>query len=215
MAGVRAVACLSLLVGISLQVDVKSGKEAGKAGNFMEDEQWLSTISQYSRKIKHWNRFRDVSCVFSVIILVSLSHLVCSCWCLRCCCCRRCLWRRRGFVGSGDFCAQFTGSLKCARSTTLAVYALEILFLFFFLKEMQHKRLTCVWNARACSDACSSLMKCLIFFSPLKVPYLLVTCHWIDWYGRLFMLNWHFYAYMDLLIVMRVDLTQLQGNLWH
>uniref|UniRef100_A0A8C6NUX5 Testican-2 n=1 Tax=Nothobranchius furzeri TaxID=105023 RepID=A0A8C6NUX5_NOTFU len=32
---------------------------AGKAGNFMEDEQWLSTISQYSRKTKHWNRFRD------------------------------------------------------------------------------------------------------------------------------------------------------------
>uniref|UniRef100_A0A4W6EZW1 Testican-2 n=1 Tax=Lates calcarifer TaxID=8187 RepID=A0A4W6EZW1_LATCA len=47
------------------RVDVKSGKEAGKAGNFMEDEQWLSTISQYSRKIKHWNRFRDVSSVSS------------------------------------------------------------------------------------------------------------------------------------------------------
>lgn len=30
-------------------------------GNFMEDEQWLSSISQYSGKIKHWNRFRDVS----------------------------------------------------------------------------------------------------------------------------------------------------------
>uniref|UniRef100_A0A4W6EZT1 SPARC (osteonectin), cwcv and kazal like domains proteoglycan 2 n=1 Tax=Lates calcarifer TaxID=8187 RepID=A0A4W6EZT1_LATCA len=59
MVVVRIVACLSLLVGFSLQVDVKSGKEAGKAGNFMEDEQWLSTISQYSRKIKHWNRFRD------------------------------------------------------------------------------------------------------------------------------------------------------------
>uniref|UniRef100_A0A671XW55 SPARC (osteonectin), cwcv and kazal like domains proteoglycan 2 n=1 Tax=Sparus aurata TaxID=8175 RepID=A0A671XW55_SPAAU len=59
MFAVRIAACLSLLVGFSLQVDVKSGKEAGKAGNFMEDEQWLSTISQYSRKIKHWNRFRD------------------------------------------------------------------------------------------------------------------------------------------------------------
>lgn len=64
MFAVRIAACLSLLVGFSLQVDVKSGKEAGKAGNFMEDEQWLSTISQYSRKIKHWNRFRDVSGVF-------------------------------------------------------------------------------------------------------------------------------------------------------
>ncbi|CAL8261476.1 unnamed protein product [Arctogadus glacialis] len=49
-----------LLAGLSTQVDIKSGKEEGeKAGNFMEDEQWLSTISQYSRKIKHWNRFRD------------------------------------------------------------------------------------------------------------------------------------------------------------
>ncbi|XP_067343573.1 activating signal cointegrator 1 complex subunit 1 isoform X2 [Channa argus] len=56
---VRTAACLFLLVGLSRQVDVKSGKEAAKAGNFMEDEQWLSTISQYSRKIKHWNRFRD------------------------------------------------------------------------------------------------------------------------------------------------------------
>ncbi|XP_068610335.1 testican-2-like, partial [Brachionichthys hirsutus] len=53
------VACACLLAGFSLQVDVKGGKEAGKTGNFMEDEQWLSTISQYSRKIKHWNRFRD------------------------------------------------------------------------------------------------------------------------------------------------------------
>ncbi|CAB1416741.1 unnamed protein product [Pleuronectes platessa] len=64
MVAVRLVACLSLLAGVSLQVDVKSAKDAGKAGNFMEDEQWLSTISQYSRKLKHWNRFRDVSGVF-------------------------------------------------------------------------------------------------------------------------------------------------------
>lgn len=35
-------------------------REAGEStGNFMEDEQWLSSISQYSGKIKHWNRFRD------------------------------------------------------------------------------------------------------------------------------------------------------------
>uniref|UniRef100_A0A8C2WN07 Testican-2 n=1 Tax=Cyclopterus lumpus TaxID=8103 RepID=A0A8C2WN07_CYCLU len=41
------------------RTDVKNVKEGEKTGNFMEDEQWLSTISQYSRKIKHWNRFRD------------------------------------------------------------------------------------------------------------------------------------------------------------
>ncbi|XP_065152663.1 testican-2 [Paramisgurnus dabryanus] len=50
---------LLMLMRVSMQVDVKNGKEAEKTGNFMEDEQWLSTISQYSHKIKHWNRFRD------------------------------------------------------------------------------------------------------------------------------------------------------------
>ncbi|XP_016316301.1 testican-2-like isoform X2 [Sinocyclocheilus anshuiensis] len=55
----RLLVPLLTLVRFSVQVDVKSGKEAEKTGNFMEDEQWLSTISQYSRKIKHWNRFRD------------------------------------------------------------------------------------------------------------------------------------------------------------
>lgn len=68
MVAARLAASLCLLVGFSLQVDVKSAKEAGKAGNFMEDEQWLSTISQYSRKIKHWNRFRDVSCAFFFVL---------------------------------------------------------------------------------------------------------------------------------------------------
>ncbi|XP_076855757.1 testican-2-like [Brachyhypopomus gauderio] len=63
MAGIRNLVCLQILVltltGSSMQGDAKTGKEAENAGNFMEDEQWLSTISQYSRKIKHWNRFRD------------------------------------------------------------------------------------------------------------------------------------------------------------
>lgn len=52
---------LVMLADSAFQSDLKSVKEAEKTGNFMEDEQWLSTISQYSRKIKHWNRFRDVS----------------------------------------------------------------------------------------------------------------------------------------------------------
>lgn len=52
-----------MLSGSPVQADGKrGGKDAvEKSGNFMEDEQWLATISQYSRKIKHWNRFRDVS----------------------------------------------------------------------------------------------------------------------------------------------------------
>lgn len=57
----RLLVPLLVLAGFSSQTDVRSVKEAEKTGNFMEDEQWLSTISQYSRKIKHWNRFRDVS----------------------------------------------------------------------------------------------------------------------------------------------------------
>ena len=65
MVGITDIVCLLVplvvLTGSTLQTEVKSVKEAEKTGNFMEDEQWLSTISQYSRKIKHWNRFRDVS----------------------------------------------------------------------------------------------------------------------------------------------------------
>lgn len=54
-------------VGSTLESDAAKKQSGGAVkdaadkpgGNFMEDEQWLSTISQYSRKIKHWNRFRD------------------------------------------------------------------------------------------------------------------------------------------------------------
>ncbi|KAM6956703.1 testican-2 [Aplochiton taeniatus] len=49
---------LFVVVGLTFQATVNV-KEAEKKGNFMEDEHWLSTISQYRRKIKHWNRFRD------------------------------------------------------------------------------------------------------------------------------------------------------------
>lgn len=65
MVDITGVVCLlvplAMLAGSTLQSDAKGAKEADTTGNFMEDEQWLSTISQYSRKIKHWNRFRDVS----------------------------------------------------------------------------------------------------------------------------------------------------------
>ncbi|XP_055969408.1 testican-2 [Sorex fumeus] len=53
---------LLLLAAAALaQSDAKGPREGETPGNFMEDEQWLSSISQYSGKIKHWNRFRDVS----------------------------------------------------------------------------------------------------------------------------------------------------------
>ncbi|XP_060130880.1 uncharacterized protein LOC132592167 [Zootoca vivipara] len=60
----RAPGCclVPLLLALALaEGDGKAGKEGDNPGNFMEDEQWLSSISQYSGKIKHWNRFRDVS----------------------------------------------------------------------------------------------------------------------------------------------------------
>ncbi|XP_067322359.1 testican-2-like [Anolis sagrei] len=52
-------ALLLLLSLASADGEGKPGKEGESPGNFMEDEQWLSSISQYSGKIKHWNRFRD------------------------------------------------------------------------------------------------------------------------------------------------------------
>ncbi|KAL8187025.1 UNVERIFIED_CONTAM: Testican-2 [Gekko kuhli] len=44
---------------LALALAEGGGKEGESPGNFMEDEQWLSSIAQYSGKIKHWNRFRD------------------------------------------------------------------------------------------------------------------------------------------------------------
>ncbi|XP_069466779.1 testican-2-like [Ambystoma mexicanum] len=62
----RAPGCLLplllLLVPVAWTEGEAPAREAGEStGNFMEDEQWLSSISQYSGKIKHWNRFRDVA----------------------------------------------------------------------------------------------------------------------------------------------------------
>ncbi|XP_033004998.1 testican-2 [Lacerta agilis] len=58
--GCCLVSLLPLLLALALaEGDGKAAKEGDNPGNFMEDEQWLSSISQYSGKIKHWNRFRD------------------------------------------------------------------------------------------------------------------------------------------------------------
>ncbi|KAH0521272.1 Testican-2 [Microtus ochrogaster] len=59
--GWLALPLLLLAVVALAEGDAKGLKEGETPGNFMEDEQWLSSISQYSGKIKHWNRFRDVS----------------------------------------------------------------------------------------------------------------------------------------------------------
>lgn len=31
------------------------------SGNFLDDKQWLTTISQYDKEVGQWNKFRDVS----------------------------------------------------------------------------------------------------------------------------------------------------------
>lgn len=59
--GQLALPLLLLAAAALAEGDAKGLKEGETPGNFMEDEQWLSSISQYSGKIKHWNRFRDVS----------------------------------------------------------------------------------------------------------------------------------------------------------
>ena len=59
--GRLALPLLLLSAAALAEGDAKGLKEGETPGNFMEDEQWLSSISQYSGKIKHWNRFRDVS----------------------------------------------------------------------------------------------------------------------------------------------------------
>lgn len=59
--GRLALPLLLLAAAALAEGDTKGLKEGETPGNFMEDEQWLSSISQYSGKIKHWNRFRDVS----------------------------------------------------------------------------------------------------------------------------------------------------------
>ncbi|XP_028337280.1 testican-2 [Physeter macrocephalus] len=58
--GRLALPLLLLTVAALAEGDAKRLKEGETPGNFMEDEQWLSSISQYSGKIKHWNRFRDI-----------------------------------------------------------------------------------------------------------------------------------------------------------
>uniref|UniRef100_A0A670YGV4 SPOCK3 n=1 Tax=Pseudonaja textilis TaxID=8673 RepID=A0A670YGV4_PSETE len=30
------------------------------SGNFLDDQQWLTTISQYDKEVGQWNKFRDV-----------------------------------------------------------------------------------------------------------------------------------------------------------
>lgn len=54
-----AAAAWCFLQAESRQVEALGGG-AGPNGNFLDNDQWLSTVSQYDPD-KYWNRFRDVS----------------------------------------------------------------------------------------------------------------------------------------------------------
>uniref|UniRef100_A0A8C0RDV1 Testican-1 n=3 Tax=Canis lupus TaxID=9612 RepID=A0A8C0RDV1_CANLF len=42
----------------SRHLDAPAGGAGPNNGNFLDNDQWLSTVSQYDRD-KYWNRFRD------------------------------------------------------------------------------------------------------------------------------------------------------------
>ncbi|XP_032868439.1 testican-2 [Amblyraja radiata] len=48
-----------LLLLAAAAEDKESPEKGGKKGNFLEDEEWLASVSPYSTQIRNWNRFRD------------------------------------------------------------------------------------------------------------------------------------------------------------
>ena len=54
-----AVLCVCAAAWCAQALAVATGRPAG--GSFLDDKQWLSTVSQYDREAGQWNRFRDVS----------------------------------------------------------------------------------------------------------------------------------------------------------
>uniref|UniRef100_A0A8P0TK85 Testican-1 n=1 Tax=Canis lupus familiaris TaxID=9615 RepID=A0A8P0TK85_CANLF len=55
-----AAAAWCFLQAESRHLDAPAGGAGPNNGNFLDNDQWLSTVSQYDRD-KYWNRFRDVS----------------------------------------------------------------------------------------------------------------------------------------------------------
>lgn len=54
-----AVLCVCAAAWCAQALAAAAGRPDG--GNFLDDKQWLSTVSQYDREAGQWNRFRDVS----------------------------------------------------------------------------------------------------------------------------------------------------------
>lgn len=54
---------LATLVGvfIAVSLEVESRRpEATNGVSFLDNEKWLTTVSQYDKELKYWNKFRDV-----------------------------------------------------------------------------------------------------------------------------------------------------------
>lgn len=56
---VCAAAWCSQALAAAAAVAAAGGRSDG--GNFLDDKQWLTTISQYDKEFGQWNKFRDVS----------------------------------------------------------------------------------------------------------------------------------------------------------
>lgn len=56
---VCAAAWCSQALAAAAAVAAAGGRSDG--GNFLDDKQWLTTISQYDKEVGQWNKFRDVS----------------------------------------------------------------------------------------------------------------------------------------------------------
>lgn len=60
---VCAAAWCSQALAAAAAVAAAGGRSDG--GNFLDDKQWLTTISQYDKEVGQWNKFRDVSAAHS------------------------------------------------------------------------------------------------------------------------------------------------------
>uniref|UniRef100_A0A9L0T1M0 SPARC (osteonectin), cwcv and kazal like domains proteoglycan 3 n=1 Tax=Equus caballus TaxID=9796 RepID=A0A9L0T1M0_HORSE len=54
---VCAAAWCSQALAAAAAVSAAGGRSDG--GNFLDDKQWLTTISQYDKEVGQWNKFRD------------------------------------------------------------------------------------------------------------------------------------------------------------
>uniref|UniRef100_A0A9L0TSK0 SPARC (osteonectin), cwcv and kazal like domains proteoglycan 3 n=1 Tax=Equus caballus TaxID=9796 RepID=A0A9L0TSK0_HORSE len=56
---VCAAAWCSQALAAAAAVSAAGGRSDG--GNFLDDKQWLTTISQYDKEVGQWNKFRDIN----------------------------------------------------------------------------------------------------------------------------------------------------------